>query len=123
MRPTKYGQPLAKPRSFRLPENDDAALAAKIAASGLEFSEFIRDYVLRDRTTVIARAPKLSSQAGAEQRRLIGLIGASGNNLNQLARRANTDYQAGIISAATYEAVLQQLEAISLYLHASLPRC
>jgi len=123
MRPTKYGEPLAKPRSFRLTVSDDAKLVAKLAAAGMEMSEFLRDYVLRERTTVVARPAKLSSHTGAEVRCLIGLVGAIGNNLNQLARRANADYQAGIIAAPTYDAILEELEAISLYLHASLPRC
>lgn len=120
-RPTKYSEPLAKPRSFRLTESDDSKFAEKLAASGMETSEFVRDQVLKNKTQVIARPPKPSKQTRLERLRLIGLVHKTGNNINQLAHRANADYKAGTISADTYRAILEQLEAISLYLKASLP--
>ena len=120
-RPTKYTKPLAMPRSFRLMASDDEKFAANLAASGLETSEFVRDYVLRNKIVVVARLGKATTQTRLERLRLIGLVAKAGNNINQLARRANTDYKAGVVSAGTYEAILDELEAISVNLKASLP--
>lgn len=102
-------------------ESDDEKFAAKLAASGLETSELVRDYVLRNKIEVVARPSKPSKQALLERRRLIGLVKKAGNNINQLAYRANSEYKAGVISPATYGAILTELESISLYMKASLP--
>ena len=121
VRPTKYTEPLAMPRSFRLMVSDDEKFADKLASSGLETSELVRDYVLRNKIVVVARPGKATKQTRFERLRLIGLVAKAGNSINQLARRANTDYKAGVISAGTYEAILDELEAISVFLKASLP--
>ena len=121
-RPTKYGEPLAASRSFRLPESDDAKFAAKLSRSGMETAEFVRDCVLKNRTEVIALPPKPSKQSKIERLRLIGLIKMAGNNINQIAYRANADYKAGVLTAATYVSILSQLEDVSLYLKSSLPK-
>ena len=120
-RPTKYGEPLAGSRSFRLPESDDAKFADKLARSGMETSEFVRDYVLKNRTEVVALPPKPSSQSKVDRLRLIGLVKKAGNNVNQIARRANSEYKSGVISSETYRSILAELEDITLYMKASLP--
>ena len=43
-----------------------------------------------------------------------------GNNINQIARRLNTDAKAGVIDTATYRDVANQLVSISDELHALL---
>ena len=101
-------------------ESDDAKFAEQLAASGLETSELVRDYVLRNKIEVVARPSKPSTQSHLERLRLIGLVHKAGNNINQLAYRANADYKAGTLSASTYGAILNELEAISLYMNASL---
>lgn len=98
---------MGKPVSFRLPEADRQAWLEKVAASGRTPSEFFRECVLENRTQVIARAP-----ASADRRRLLFIVNRTGNNLNQLAHRANSDHLAGRLDGQVYAALLAELEAI-----------
>ncbi len=121
-RPTKYGEAMAKPRSFRLTASDDEKFAAKLFRSKMETSEFIRDHILKNKTEVIALPPKPTKQAKLERLRLIGLVNKAGNNVNQIAHRLNSDFKAGKVTADTYNAILGALEDVSLLMKASLPK-
>jgi hypothetical protein len=100
---------LSKVASFRLTEADYAAYRKKFESSGLTQSEFFRQCVLTNRTQVIA-----VSRASPEKQRLLYLFNKSGNNLNQLAHRANADHLEGKLSETTYLAILDQLDAIAV---------
>jgi hypothetical protein len=104
-----------KPIAFRLPEPERVAWLAKVQASGMTPSEFFREVVLTNRTTVLARAPK-----DRNLERLIYHFNKAGNNLNQLTHRVHGDHLAGKTSQATYESLLYQLELITRYLKATV---
>lgn len=101
----------SKVMSFRLPIDVHDAFVAKIDASGLTKSEYVRDYVLQEKTQVIAR-PK----ASFEKQRMLFLLSKVSNNLNQIAHRANSENKAGVIDAAFYEAILRELSDMNAYL-------
>ena len=88
-RPKKHGDGPSKPVSFRLSEADFLAYQAKCAEAGLTPSDFFRECVLTNRTQIVAR-PK----ASGDTRRLLYLFNKAGNNMNQLAHRANADHLA-----------------------------
>ncbi|WP_287101551.1 plasmid mobilization relaxosome protein MobC [Hydrotalea sp. AMD] len=111
--PKRKKASLTKPVSFRLSETDHAAYMEKVELSGLKPSEFFRDCVLQNKTQVIAR--EKNSQ---ERDRLIYLFNKASNNVNQLARRANTDYLAGKISENTYAGIRSELHELTHYLKA-----
>jgi hypothetical protein len=111
----KHGDGPSKPVSFRLSEVDFLAYQAKCAEAGLTSSEFFRECVLTNRTQIMAR-PK----ATADTKRLLYLVNKAGNNLNQLAYRANSDHLAGMLSESTYEGILYNLELIARYLKAGI---
>lgn len=114
-KPRKGNEELTEVISFRLPKTMAGALKAKIEAAGLTRSEFVRDYVLAERTQIVAR-PKTS----LDKQRLLYLFNKTGNNINQLAHRANGDRLGGKTNEATYRAILTQLDAIAAYMKASL---
>lgn len=120
-RPTKYGEPLAKPRSFRLPESVDAKFEGKLTASGMEQSEFIRDHVFREvpRIEVIARPSKKERH---ERRMVLAAINRVGNNINQIAHRMNAANLAGKVSDDLADQVLYELEVISTFLNGSIAK-
>ena len=103
--------------SVRLTAADKAAYTGKVAASGLSESTFFRRAVIENKTQIVAR-PK----ASADTRRLLYVVNKAGNNLNQLAHRINADHLAGKIHADTYERLLVDLDAISLYFRATVSR-
>ena len=114
-RPKKHGAGLSKPVSFRLSEPDFLAYQEKVRASGLSASDFFRDAVLTNRTQIVAR-PK----ASGDKRRALYLLNKAGNNINQLAHRANAAHQAGTLSEKTLEGILDNLELIARYLKATV---
>ncbi len=114
-RPKKHGAGLSKPVSFRLSEPDFLAYQEKVRASGLSASDFFRDAVLTNRTQIVAR-PK----ATADKHRALYLLNKAGNNINQLAHRANAAHQAGKLSEKTLEGILDNLELITRYLKATV---
>lgn len=105
---------LSKTVSVALTEVDYAAWLGKVQASGLTKSAFFRDCVLTNRTQVVARPT-----ASVDKTRLLYMANKAGNNINQLAHRANSDHQAGKVSEATYSALLFELQALNRYLKAT----
>lgn len=105
---------LSKTVSVALTEADHAAWLAKVKASGLTRSEFFRDCVLTNRTHVVARPV-----ASPDKIRLLFLANKASNNVNQVAHRANSDHQAGLISEATYSSILFELQALNRFIKAA----
>lgn len=107
---------LSKPYSFRLPDDEARELDAKIAASGLNStSEFIRDYVLKNRVTVVAK-PK----ASFEKQRMQFVFNKAGNNLNQIAHVLNTANLSHRLTDQLFSEAVQGLHDIATYLKAAL---
>ena len=123
VRPTKFDEPLARPRCFRLRKSDDEKFKKKLTESGLETSAFLREYILQNKTEVIARPQKsITRESRIELIRLIGQVQKVGNNINQLAHRANSDFLAGTLTESVYRDLVTQLEDVSLYLKTCLPK-
>lgn len=107
---------LSKPYAFRLSEDEARELDEKIAASGLKStSEFIRDYVLKNRVTVIAQ-PK----ASLEKKRMQFVFNKAGNNLNQIAYILNSANVTHRLTDPLFRQAVQGLEDIAKYLKAAL---
>ncbi|CAG9235857.1 Bacterial mobilization protein (MobC) [Paraburkholderia tropica] len=109
------GKRLGKPIAFRLTEEDRERYLAKVADSGLTQSEFFRQAVLENRTQIVAR-PRPS----IDRKRLLFIVSRAGNNINQLAHRANAEHVKGKLSEGTYERLLDELQFISRYLTATI---
>ncbi len=115
-RPKKEkAEKLTEPVSFRLAKADHADFVAKVQASGLKESAFLRDCVLGNKTQIVAK-PK----ANADIQRLLYLSNKVSNNVNQLAHRVNTDHLAGKINEAAYERLLIELQAVTQFMKATL---
>ncbi|GAB6091220.1 plasmid mobilization protein [Spirochaeta dissipatitropha] len=84
---------------------------AKVAESGLSTSEFFRQAIIHNRSSVRAQR-KITK----EQRSRIYLYSKASNNMNQLAHRANRDHLRGLLDAETYHSILIVLLQISDYL-------
>jgi hypothetical protein len=108
-------QKLSKAYSFRLPEDQAAELNAKIAESGLDASVFLRDFVLKNKTTVIAK-PK----ASLEKRRMQFVINKAGNNLNQIAHLLNTANKTQRLTDQLFQQATAGLQEIAKYMKAAL---
>jgi len=111
--------PDKKPRhhviSFRI---DDDALAELM----LKVTDSRGEQIISPSS--FARAALESSQVHVVDQELeafrVYVAAKFGNNINQIARRLNTDAKAGIIDNATYNDVAAQLASISDELHALL---
>jgi hypothetical protein len=115
VRPTKHKERLTEPFSFRLTEAEAQPMREKIKQSGLSATEFLRDYVLKNRITVIAK-PK----ASLEKKRMQFVFNKAGNNLNQIAHVLNRANVTGKMNDATCKQALAAVEQISQYLRAAL---
>lgn len=114
-RPKKNEEGLTEPFSFRLTKTEAQPLRAKIAQAGVNPAEFLRDYVLKNRTTVVAR-PK----ASLEKTRMQYVFNKAGNNLNQLAHVLNRANLSGKMTDSACKQALATLERISQYMRAAL---
>ena len=103
--------------SFRLPLADHAAYQAMLEASGLKPGVFFHDVVLSGKVKISAKPRQKQS---ADYGRLVYLINKAGNNINQLAHRANTAHQAGKVSEETYSGILADLQTLAYYMKATL---
>lgn len=98
--------------AFRMKTRDEYdSLKAKIDASGMRPSEFMRDVVLSNRTQIVAR-----KQPSVDRVRVLRLFAKTSNNMNQIAHRLNSDHLRGKLNEGTYEQLLYQLEVIANYL-------
>lgn len=93
--------------AFRIEDDVVLLFKEKAAAAGMTPSEFFRDCVLNNKTTVVHK-----TRASADKKHLLYLTNKASNNLNQLAYRAHRDHNAGILDSATYRQILAELEQI-----------
>lgn len=114
-RPRKVEEGLTENFSFRLTKTEARPLRDNIALSGVGPTEYLRDYVLKNRTTVIARP-----QASLEKKRMQFLFNKSSNNLNQIAHVLNTARVSGKLNDAIFEDTLTSLTNIAKYLRVAL---
>lgn len=114
-RKPKGESPLTKPYGFRLSLTEAADLDARIAAFGGTASEFLRESVLKNRTTVVAK-PK----ASLEKQRMQFVFNKAGNNLNQIAHMLNTANVSHRLTDQLFRQAVQGLEDIATYLKAAL---
>lgn len=110
--PKEEKEKLEKVASFRLTQADYDAYQKKFRASGLTQSEFFRDCVLGNRTQVVARP-----SASLEKKRMLFLVNKISNNINQMAHRANSEAQAGVIKESTYLDILDELSRMNAFLN------
>lgn len=102
---------LSKTIAFRLTEADYQAYHVKFKASGMTQSDFFREHVLTNTTTVVARPVQTS-----ESKRAVFLLQKASNNINQLAHRANADNLSGFLSDNTFSKILHQLDRLNRFL-------
>lgn len=115
-RPKKEAvEKLTEPVSFRLAKPDHAAFVAKVQASGMKESAFLRECVLGNKTQVVAKA-----RPNVDTGRLLYLANKVSNNVNQLAHRINSDHLVGKLNEAAYERLLFELESVTQYMKATL---
>lgn len=95
--------------AFRLSRSDYLVFVEKVQESGKSKSEFFRQCVLDSHVT-----PKANdAEVKAERLRILYLFNKAGNNINQLARAANTAYLSGEVNADLYKNILANLEDIA----------
>jgi len=107
--------PLSKRLNFRLDETTYLAFEAKVQAANLSRSEFFRDIILNNKTQVVARKKTTDTTKQA-----LFLINKTSNNINQLAKAANTAQQTGKITDQLYRSVLESLDQHNQLLQALL---
>lgn len=115
MQMPKHKGGLSAPISFRLLPEVREQWLEKVEASGMTQSEFFREAVIGNKTTVIAR-----KKASVDKMRLLQVYAKTSNNMNQIAHRANSEHVQGKLSESTYEQILYQLETIATYLRTTL---
>lgn len=129
--------------AFRLPEAQHNEYQAAALAAGVSMSAIVRRCLAESSPQIVVgegedRRPlslvEMERMAAAaavvkkikppkpseEKRRLLYLFNKTSNNINQLAYRANSDHQAGIISDDTYTRILAELHTLAHYMKASL---
>jgi hypothetical protein len=108
-------EPLSKRLNFRIDETTYDAFEAKVSAANLTRSEFFRDIILNNKTQVIAR--KITTD---HTKQALFFLNKASNNINQLAKAANTAQQAGKITDKLYISVLESLNQQNQLLQAFL---
>lgn len=128
--------------SFRLPDDKHAAYLAIAKRAGTSIGAVVRQCVIdanpqiliedgaKNRRAVtteemermVAAASVLKKtkppKTSEEKRRLLYLVNKTSNNMNQLAHRANAEYNAGVLSESTFQSILRGLELTTRYLKA-----
>jgi hypothetical protein len=95
--------------AFRLSRPDYLTFLEKVQQSGKSKSDFFRQCVIDSNVT--PKADDAETRAG--RIRLLYLLNKAGNNINQLARAANSAHLSGKVDADLYRAILGHLEEIS----------
>lgn len=112
-------EPLPRIYHFRLSESDGEIWDDKIARSGMRISEFMRSAVINNETVVVGdasnkkRPVRKRADVNPDVQKTIFLLAAISRNMNQIAHRLNADNLAGLVTPATYAAVLDELQEIS----------
>lgn len=102
---------LSRSVAFRVTQRDFVAYKKKFEAAGVSQSQFFRNYVLANKTQVIAKAP---SPATAE--RAVFLLSKASNNLNQLAHRAHVAHLTGVLTSEAVDAIAGQLQSLNSFM-------
>ena len=97
--------------SFRLTASEYEAISIKLQKSTLSRSEFFREVFLRQ--TYIFN---LKEKKPPEYKNLLFIFNKASNNLNQIAKRVNSDNKSGVVSNTTYLKTINQLISINNYL-------
>lgn len=95
-------------RHFRMTESDALNWDEKVDRSGMTTSEFFREAVLNNQTTVRAR-PVIHPLS----REILHYLSKQGNNINQIARNLNLGRKAGELSERDYKTALEELHEIN----------
>lgn len=101
-RPLKEKTPLTRLFGFKTTEEAGKVWDAKIAASKLSASEFIRRAVEKNATVIKPADQRISF-----------LLAQQSNNINQIAHHLNSAKRAGTVSNHLYMGILEQLEIIA----------
>jgi hypothetical protein len=114
-RKPKGKSPLTKPYGFRLSLDEAADLDARIEAFGGTASEFLRESILKNRTSVVAKP-----NATLEQKRLQFVFNKAGNHLDEIAYALNTANLTHRLTDQLFREAAQGLLDIAMYLRAAL---
>lgn len=106
----RSGNGLSVVKAFRIDDKTNDGLMAICDRAGYSPSEWMREAVLANETQVVARR-----KPSPDYKRLLFLANKASNNINQLAHRANADFQAGKVSEKTYEGVLLELHSLTRF--------
>lgn len=101
-RPLKEKTHLTRYFAFKTTEKAGREWDAKIAASGLSASEFIRKAVEKNATVIKPTDQRISF-----------LLAQQSNNINQIAHHLNSAKRAGAVSNHLYLDIFEQLETIA----------
>ena len=102
---------LSKVVVFRLSEEDYEKYIAKVNLSEYNASEFFRNAVVENKTSIITKDNAIS---------LLYQLNKIGNNFNQLTHRVHLDNIEGKVNDLTYRSVLKSLKLIESKLDALL---
>lgn len=117
-RPRTSEEPLTEPFSFRLSVSEARELRARIEASGYRTaSEFLRDYVIKNQVTIVARP---NTKPSVEKTRMQFVFNKAGNNLNQIAHVLNTANLSHRLTDSLFRDGTQGLADIAKFLKAAL---
>jgi hypothetical protein len=125
MKDTSEG--LSRLYHFRLTEADGQVWDDKIARSGMKISPFMRLAVVHNETVVIGdvsnkkkRPTRTKANANPDIQKTNFLLAAISRNMNQIAHRLNSDNLMGLVTPASYAAVLDELHSISAQIKAQM---
>lgn len=102
---------LTRTIAWRVSESVKEEFDRQYAEAGMTQSEFLRELLQRNKVTIVAK-PRPS----LDFKKLVFLFNKAGNNLNQLAHRANGAHLEGTANETTYRGILAALEAIKAQL-------
>jgi hypothetical protein len=104
--------------TFRLSQSEFSPYEKLIKDSGLKKSRVMREvFIAKSGKTSL---PKTQTK---DSKRLLFLANKTSNNINQLARKLNMDYNNGIVNEKTYTLLLNNLINIERSLFSAIEKC
>lgn len=94
--------------AFRLSEEEFKPFADLLADSTMSKSDFFREVFLARNINIT-----LERKASPEYGRLLFLMNKASNNINQIAKRINIDYKAGLVSESRYSKIINELISLN----------
>ena len=104
--------------TFRLSKSEFSPYEKLIESSGLAKSKVMREVFIAKSDKAVL--PKTQSK---DSKRLLFLANKTSNNINQLARKLNMDYNKGIVTEKTYTLLLNNLINIERSLFSAVEKC